>query len=263
MAPVSGGDVALPSSIKRASSINEAGLRGDSHTYRTNWDERPSQASSVVDPPALTGATSAVSLEFAKIAARADAWLTAYTTACSVSERVNVFFTGLEVLRSAADARNAAQRNAQQESAALLLESIDSALASLSGILEVASSTTRSYSRLSGYKEQLERYRRFICGAGERVRVRSHSSATTDQIRDICEEVATISKNLQPLSHPGDADASANVSSLCDAYGVYMKRKKQRATRERWALFVGSRDKHTSQQPGSSSGGSSPQGETA
>ncbi|GBE60995.1 molecular chaperone, putative [Babesia ovata] len=262
MTPVSGADAVLPSARKGSNASNGSERGRNSHTYETRWDKPCSASTSMIDPSPLMGTADAVSQEIAKIAARADAWLTAYTTAGSVSERVNVFFTGLEVLRSAADAHNAARHKAQQESAALLLKSIDTALASLSEILEVASSTTRSYSRLSGYKEQLERYRRVAGGAGERFHAQAYSAAMSDQIRDICEEVATISKNLQPLSQPGDAGAAANVSSLCDAYGVYVKRKKQRTTRERWALFAESRAKRNADQRGSSPGDTSPAADT-
>ncbi|GFE55110.1 formin-binding 4, putative [Babesia ovis] len=163
-----------------------------------------------------------------------ESWLSQYRNTSGISERLALFFRGLDIIHDGIEADEAAYNKAIHHRAELLLESIDSALASLNEILDLASTGTRSYSRLLGYQTQLERDRRSIAAASD---ARPAPTVDIEHIQHICDEIATLHSNLLKISQPTSDDGPSHLSAMHDDYSVYIKRKKQSAVRQRWAEF--------------------------
>ncbi|ORM41783.1 uncharacterized protein BXIN_0606 [Babesia sp. Xinjiang] len=199
-------------------------------TSETSW-ERPVCAELSADAPQCDkGASPQNSSNVA------EKWLSTYLSATSTSDRIVLFFSGLELIRAGIEADDAAHHENAQHEAARLLELIDSALASLSEILETASAGTRSYVKLAGYKAQLERQRKIAISSNS-----SNRTIYPENIGEICDEVAKLSSNLRELTQSRASGTPNHFSALCDDYSIYMKRKRQSALRERWAQFKESR----------------------
>ncbi|GIX63528.1 molecular chaperone, putative [Babesia caballi] len=225
-------------------------------TSETTWD-RPVDAEPAVTP--VPGSASAPSPASDNLSSRAEVWLIDYNACRSISDRVSVFFRGLELIRESCEEQEAISHKTDQERAASLLNSIDTALSSLTEILSAASTGTRNYEKLSGYKLLLERHRRALANTRRGSTPASLNAATDCKIHEICEEVATLSANLKALPHPSGPGVSGHVDALHDDYSVYMQRKKQHVTRQRWLDFVHNR-RQSAAGPLSSPSQSSPNG---